>query len=202
MAKREKKIDFKKIVRDKKLPILTLDSRWHELFKEEQKTTEIKELEQEVNDLLKKQGKLVNDIKDMKRLKNSLLKDIMDNMDTGRDVAGLKGKKLDKNKQYIKELNVKIDNAMEELAELPYKIKLVNEELMGESITVFYSALEENRQEIKDVTQWITGIREELKRKILVKQDLETKNSMIYTYMHDILGPEMMEHFDKEHNVK
>ncbi len=199
MGKREKKIDFTKIVRDKKLPILTLDARWHEIFPEDKKTAAIRGLEQKVNNLLKKQGKAVNDIKEMKQLKNSLLKDIVDNMDIGKDPAGkAKEKKLDKNKQYVNELNVKINRAMEDLAEIPYQIKLANEELLAESIAVFYRELEDNKSEIKEITDWITGVRDELKKNILIKQDLEEKNSLIYTYMHDILGAGIMESFDQE----
>lgn len=202
MAKKDKRSDFHKVVKDKKLPILTLDNRWHELFTEDQKSVEIKDLEQRVNNLLKKQGKLVNDIKDMKKLKNSLIKDIMVNMDIGTDIIGKeKEKKLGKNKQYINELNEKIDEAMDELGEIPYQIKEVNEELMAESINMFYDRLEENKIELKEVADWINNIREELKQKILIKQDLEAKNSLIYTYMHDILGADLMEAFDREHNI-
>jgi predicted nucleic acid-binding Zn-ribbon protein len=203
MGKRDKKDNFSNIVKNKKLPILTLDNRWHELFTEGQKTPEIAELEQEVNNLLKKQGKLVNDIKDMKKLKSNLLKDIMENMDVSNDVLGrAKEKKLDKNKQFINELNDKIEKSMDELAELPYQIKEVNERLMAESINCFYDCLDMNKTELKEVAAWITEIREELKKKILIKQDLEAKNSKIYTYMHDIFGVELMELFDKEYNKK
>ncbi len=203
MGKKEKRIDFNKIVKDKKLPILTLDTRWHELFADDQKTSIIRELEQKVNNLLKKQGKLVNDIKDMKRLKNNLMKDIMVNMDIGTDLLGkAKEKKLDKNKQYINEINDKINAAMDELGEIPYQIKQVNEELMTESIHICYERLEDNKVEIKEVTDWIAGVRNELKDKILIKQDLETKNSLIYTYMHDIIGAELMELFDRENGAK
>ncbi len=198
MAKREKKTAFHNIVKNRKLPILTLDGRWHELFPEDVKTPEIKELEQEVNNLLKKQGKLTNDIKDMKNLKSSLLKDIMENMDIGSDTASKeKDKKLGKNKNYINELNEKMEQAMDELGDIPYRIKEVNEELMAESIEVFYRLLEKNKEDLKEVADWIMGIREELTHRILLKQDLETKNSMIYSYMHDILGAELMELFDR-----
>ena len=199
MARREKKPDLTGIIRNKKLPILTLDTRWHELFPMELKTAMIRELEQKVNNLLKRQGKLVNDIKDMKQLKNNLLKDIVENMDVTQDLIGkAKEKRLGKNKRYISELNEKIDDAMEELAQIPYQIKSVNEELLSESIQTFYMQYEGNRQEIEEVSEWIDRIREELKNKILLKQDLEDKNSKIYTYMHDILGAEIMELFDRE----
>ncbi len=202
MAKKEKKIDFNQIVKNKKLPILTLDSRWHELFPEDQKTVVIKELEQEVNNLLKRQGKLVHDIKDMKKLKSNLIKDIMENMDIGSDLIGkVKEKKLDKNKQYINEINDKMNEAMDELADIPYQIKEVNEALMSESFNLCYERLESNKEELMDVANWIAGIREELKQKILIKQDLESKNLLMYTYMHDILGAELMEQFDVEHKM-
>ena len=201
MGKKTKRIDFNKIVKDRKLPILILDNRWHELFYETQKTSIMKDLELKLNNLLKKQGKLVNDIKDMKTLKNNLLKEIMANMEISSDVASkAKEKKLDKNKQFINELNDKIDASMDEMSEIPYKIKEVNEALMAASVDIFYDRLESNKEELQNVADWIAEIREELKRKILIKQDLESKNSMIYSYMHDILGAELMELFDKENN--
>ena len=199
MVKKEKRLDFTGVVKNKKLPILTIDSRWHEIFTDDMKTPAIRELEQEVNRLLKKQGKLVHDIKDMKALKSNLLQGIMENMGPGRDLSGkLKEKKLDQNKQFVKELNGKIEMAMDELSEIPYQIKKVNELLLAESIQVFYQQLEYSKEEIKELNNWIANIRQELKEKILMKQDMEEKNSLIYTYMHDILGAEIMELFDKE----
>jgi hypothetical protein len=201
VGKKNKAIDFDAVVKNRKLPILTLDSRWHELFPEEMKTSRIKELEQEVNNLLKKQGKLTNDIKDMKKLKKSLLKDIVVNMDIGTDLIGRqKEKKLDKNKQYINDLNDKIDKAMDDLADLPYQIKEKNELLMAESMKIWYKQLEENKLALAEIGGWIAKMREELKLKILAKQDMESKNKLIYTYMHDIMGAGLMEAFDKENN--
>lgn len=204
MGKNDSKQKYHKIIKDKKLPILTLDSRWHEIFTEDQKTAKIKELEQEVNNYLKRQGKLTNDIKDMKKLKSNLIKDIVVNMDVSKDILGkAKEKKLDRNKQFITEINQKLEDAMEELAEIPYLIKKVNEELMAESIKCCYERLESNKVELKEVADWIAGIREELKKKILIKQDLEAKNSLIYTNMHDILGADLIELIDYEHeNMK
>lgn len=203
MAKKDKRVDFNKVVKNKKLPILTLDNRWHELFSEESKTPEIKDLEQKVNELLKKQGKLVNDIKDMKKLKNNLLKEIMDNMDVGNNlIAKAKEKKLDQNKQFINELNGKIESAMDELADIPYQIKEENEALMTESMNSFYEYLEKSKAELKEVADWIAKIRDELKGKILLKQELEANNTKIYSYMHDILGAELMELFDIENGNK
>lgn len=195
--RKRKKFDYDKLIKDKKLPILTLDARWHELFPDEVKTVRIKELEQKVNQLLKQQGKTVHDIKDMKKLKKSLVSDIVVNMDIKDDLLGkAKEKKLDRNKRYINELNEKIDKASDKLSELPYKIKEANEELVLESIKNCYNKIYDNQDKLDDISDWIQKTREELKKKILAKHDIETENNLIYTYMHDILGSEVIDLFD------
>lgn len=197
MRKRRKDKSFNSIIENKKVPILTLDSRWHELFPEEKKTYRLKGLEKDVNDLLKLQGKLVNDIKDMKNLKKSLVKDIVVNMDIKDDIIGkAKEKKLDQNKRFINELNDKIDKASDELSELPYQIREANEELLSESIKSCYEQININKEELIGITNWIEDTREELKQKILSKHDMETTNDMIYSYLHDILGAEILDLFD------
>ncbi|NLL00995.1 MAG: hypothetical protein GX271_10080 [Clostridiales bacterium] len=195
--RKRKKFDYDKLIKDKKLPILTLDARWHELFPDEVKTVRIKELEQKVNQLLKQQGKTVHDIKDMKKLKKTLVSDIVVNMDIKDDLLGkAKEKKLDRNKRYINELNEKIDKASDKLSELPYKIKEANEELVLESIKNCYNKIYDNQDKLDDISDWIQKTREELKKKILAKHDIETENNLIYTYMHDILGSEVIDLFD------
>lgn len=201
MRKRKKK-NFSNIINNKKLPILTLDARWHELFPDEIKTFRIKELEQKVNQLLKNQGKLVYDIKDMKRLKKTFMSDIMVNMDIKNDLLGKsKEKRLDQNKRYIHELNEKIDKASDKLSELPYKIKETNEELVLESIKSCYERIHDNQDKLEDITEWIKDTREKLKKKILDKYDMETENNLMYTYMHDILGSEVIDEFDMKLNI-
>ena len=51
----------------KQIPILTLDERWYHLITDKLKTDEICYWEKQVNELLKKQGQVNNDIKDADR---------------------------------------------------------------------------------------------------------------------------------------
>jgi methyl-accepting chemotaxis protein len=201
--KRIKKANLSKVIKNRKLPILTLDSRWHEIFPEEEKTSEIKDIERKLNELLAKQGKLVNEIKDYKKIKKNLMNEIVANMDTNSGpTSKQREKKLDRNKQYILEINKKIDDEMEELSRLPYQIKEINEELLVESISICYDRISKQMVEINEISDWIKKAREELKIKILQKQDMENKNTLIYSYMHDILGAELMERFDENHKIE
>lgn len=192
--KKRKKIDYYSIIQNKKIPILTLDTRWHELFPDEFKTNRIRELEQKVNQLLKTQGKLVNDIKDMKNLKKTLTKDIIINMDFKNNKS--KEKRMDKDKLFIDELNNRIKEASDQLLEIPYKIKEANEELLLESLKCCYEKIHNNQEELTKINDWIIKTREELKKNILKKHDIETTTKQIYTNMHDILGAEIIDLFD------
>ena len=82
MKKRES--DFEKAVREalkgKKVPVLVLDQRWHTLFPSGNKPSDVLALEDNLNYLLKRQGFLVNDIKDLKRTKQKLMDGILAGM--------------------------------------------------------------------------------------------------------------------------
>ncbi len=197
--KKSKDINFEKIFKGKKIPILTLDERWHELFPEYDKPAHIKEIETKLNDLIKQQGKLAGDMKDMKNLKTKLMQEIITHMDVNDTELGkLKAKKLDRNQKLIKELGEKMNNSEDELIKLPYQIKAVNEQLIVESAKVCYSRLNYNNQRVAEIAQWVSKIRDELKDKILEKQDMEMKSTAIYSYMHDMLGPELLQGLDEE----
>ena len=63
------------------IPILTLDKRWYLLVPEVSKTDEIKYWEKKVNDLLKKQGQVTNDLKEVKKIKEQVIQDVVENME-------------------------------------------------------------------------------------------------------------------------
>lgn len=191
-------LNFHKVFKGKKIPILTLDERWHELFPQYEKPNHIKEIEAKLNELLKRQGKLVNDMKELKGLKSQLMKEILDNMEASEEVSkNISYKVLDKNPKYIKEISEKMADMEEELANIPYLIKETNEKLIIESAKIWYYLLEKNNREINEIGQWVDKVRNELKEKILQKQDMETENNQIYSYMHDLLGPDLTQVLDE-----
>ena len=99
-------------------------------------------------------------------------------------------------------MNEKIDNASERLSELPYKIREANEELLSESIKYCYDRIHDNQEELKNISEWIQKTRMELKEKILVKHDLESSNNLMYTYLHDILGSDVIDIIDDSNPIK
>ncbi len=184
---------FRAALSDKHIPVLILDNKWHKLFKRSGTTPQIEALEKELTALLKRQGKLNSEIKGIKKLKGELMQNIVSSMDGADDKAD---KKVSESKRLINEANEKMDAYEDELLELPREIDRVNRELMLQTMSLCYDKLAENTDEIEEIADWIHGIRIELKKNIIRKQEKEFLNAELYTYMHDIFGPDVMELFD------
>lgn len=169
------------------IPILTLDERWYHLVNDKIKTDEIAYWEKRVNELLKKQGRLNTDIKDIKKLKKQLINDVVENMESDGDN---REHVMNQNQRLIQESKDKIANLEDELMELPRELARANERLLTETLKVCYSKINSNHEDIEVLNKWIDATRVKLKKNILIKQDKETNNENMYSLIHDIIGPE------------
>ncbi len=202
MSKTEE--EFKSALVGKKIPILTLDNNWHRLFTQTEPTDKIKSLECELNDLLKKQGKLNTETKDIRTLKKRLMDEIVEMMNEIGD--GNPSKKLEKQleekKRLIEECNERLESYGDDLYDIPKAIDKVNFDLMLETMAVCYEQIQDNNEEIKEISEWIDEIRVELKKKMVRKQQKVTRNQNYYTYMHNIFGADVIDVFDMKYNVE
>lgn len=194
---------FKPALTNIKIPVLTLDNKWHQLFTQMKPNKRLKRLEEKLNELLKRQGKANTDIKEIRKLKKRLLQEIMDNAEEAAVENNPKAqKKAEENRRLVKECNEKIQEYEDELLELPKEIDKVNYELMLATMEVCYERLKNNEREIEEITKWVTEIRTELKEKLVHKQDMESMNQELYSYMHDIFGADVINLFDMKYQVK
>ncbi|HKM22138.1 MAG TPA: hypothetical protein VJZ01_08865 [Lachnospiraceae bacterium] len=193
---------FAAVIKTKKIPLLTLDNKWHQLFTQTGKTKEIATLEKKLNDLLKKQGKLTTEEKDLKKIKTNLMTEIMSAMEALEKGETNKqtDKKLDDNKRLINEINEKLQKNEDDLLEIPKEIAEVNHELMLKTMEDCYTRLQNNTESIETIAKWISDIRIELKKNIIRKQEQEQSNAALYSYMHDIFGPGVLELFDMKYD--
>lgn len=183
------------------IPILTLDERYNLVMSDKDKTPAIRKLEAKVNNLLKKQGKVTNNIKEVKKIKARLMQEVMDNMDDGTNDV-VRQKKMEKTQKLLVEAKQKLEELEDQELELPRELRQANQELLLEFIQVCYGRLHSNRDEIELLERWINEMRVELKKKLVIKQEKELKNNNIYTYMHDLLGAELMQMFDDADSKK
>lgn len=191
---------FLKALENKKIPLLTLDNKWHQIFSQLDTTGKMDIHINQLNELLKRQGKLISETKEIKKIKARLMDEIVGLMDSMDDGDPAREKKLEENKRLINECNEKVDSYQDELLDLPKEIQKINKTLMMESMRVCYDTLENNTKDIEEIAQWITRIRIDLKKKVIRKQEKEIKNHELYAYMHDIFGADVIELFDMKYN--
>lgn len=184
-----------------KIPILTLDERYNVVMPDKDKTPQIRRLEAKLNGLLKKQGKVTNNIKEVKKIKARLLQEVVDNMEEDGDDAE-RQKKMDRSQKLIQEAKQKLEELEDMELELPKEIREANQALLLEFVQVCYARLHSNKEDIELLNRWISEMRVELKKKLVIKQEKEIKNGNIYTYMHDLLGPELIQMFDDADEAK
>lgn len=194
MSKNDK--DFLKALENKKIPVLTLDHKWHRLFTQIESNSEIKELENELNELLKKQGKVNTEIKELKKLKAKIMEDMVSSsMEEGGNQS-----KIEENKKLLDECNQKIDEYQDENLDLPAKINEINKKLMLTTMNVCYDDIKCGTEEINEISQWIDEVRVELKKNVIRKQEKQKRIQDLYSYMHDIFGADVIEIFDMQYN--
>ena len=199
MSKKEQL--YEKALQGKKIPILTLDNKWYKLFPNLNEQPKILNLARELNDLLKRQGKLNTETKDIKNIKMRLMQEIVpmvDELEQNPDKT--LEKKIEDNKRLIEESNERLESYQDELFELPKLIEQKNRELMLATMEFCYENMESNTEEIVRITKWVAEILEELKTNLVRKQEKEIYNRQMYAYMHDVFGADVIEMFDMKYN--
>ena len=185
----------------KKIPILTLDHKWHQIFQFTEATPEIRKIENNLNELVKRQGKLITESKEIKKIKKKLMDEIVSQMSSISEKEPDKKtrKKMDDNTRLINECNEKLEAYEDELLDLPREIEQTNYQLMLLTMEVCYDVLQDDAKEIETIDAWITQMRRELKKNLVRKREKEIQTQQIYSYMHDIFGAEVIEIFDMNH---
>lgn len=201
--KKKETIDFSSVLNDQRVPIVILDERWHRLFEKQSKSAKVSDLEKKLGDLLKQQGRLVTDLKELKSAKHQLMDGIVANMNVDSTPTGkLNEKKLQKSQKLILDINSKLKTSNNDLADMPYRIRETNAQLVVEGMNQCYQKMDSNSEELQAIKSRIESMREELKQLVAKQKDLEQENAAIYTYMHDVLGSQVMEMLDHHYHKK
>ena len=192
---------FTQALQGKKIPILTLDNKWYRLLDEGTRKA-VKSMENQLNELLKRQGKLNTEMKEIHKLKKKLMNEIVPLVDEVDQKGGSKelDKKIDQNKRLVEECNAKMESYKDELKELPREIDKLNFQLMLITMDCCYDSMKDNTEEIQRIENWVKDIRIELKKRLVRKQQMEQHNLEIYSYMHDVFGADVVNVFDMTYN--
>ena len=194
--------DYMSALEGKKIPILTLDNKWHQLFTQTEMSAEIKELADELNALVERDSKLRGETKDIKKLKKKLLGEIVPLRDKASKSGGSAAieKEIQDRTRLISECNDRLESYSDELKDLSREIYDVDYKLMIETMNACYERLHDNTDYILELDKWVSEVRVELKKNIIHMQEAEMENYNLYSYMHQIFGPEVIEIFDLKYD--
>lgn len=187
--------DLKNMRAFKELPILTLDQRWYQLMPEHKKTDEVRYWERRVNELLKKQGRVLEDIKDVENLKGILMDGIVQNMDETDEQKHKK--RMTQSRRLIFEAKDKLDELRGKAEDFPTQLQRANQKLMIETVKACYNTINENEKDLDALDDWIEKTRVLLKKNLLIRQDKQDMNDGIYSGMHSLFGSELMTKMDR-----
>ncbi|MBR1441768.1 MAG: hypothetical protein IJ589_11170 [Lachnospiraceae bacterium] len=191
---------FLKALEGKNIPILTLDHNWHRLFSQSRTTPEIQKLEEKVNSLLKEQGRVNTELREINALKKSLMDKIVTKTDELQSGNQASDKEIEDNKRLINECNEKMEKLRDDQMDLPREINKANLELMIASMEACRERFSENQEEMAKIESWIRGIKVELRQKIVKKQDREIDNYGLFMFMQSFFGDETRALFDMKYD--
>ena len=184
---------FKPALQGKRIPIISLDNKWYKLMAGIERTPEMQQLEDKLKELLKRQGKINTESKEIRAKKARLMEEIVGVIDD-------EGGKKEEYSEQISRCNQMLEQYQDEMLDLPKEIEQVNMELMLRTMEICYEQIAQNTQRIDEIAEWISNVRIELKKNVVRKQEAEIKNQQMYSYMHDIFGAEVIDIFDMKYN--
>lgn len=199
MAKREYDIVTKEeiieLIKKSRLPVLTLDRKWLNIFNTDEKSDEIAILEKKVNTSLKSQGTINTKRDELIGLKKTLMKEIVSNMDAEENSRARK--KVDKSKELIEDINDELLLLQDKELDVPSNINNANALLAYQSLEEIYNKIKKNEDDIDSLEKWIDETRIELKKRILVREKKREENELMDKYISDTFHPEVVRQYKK-----
>lgn len=180
--------------REVEAPILILDERWLRIFPDNYKTKEILRLEREMREALKYQARLTENIKDAEDKKKKLMDRIIRFMNAAQ-VSAEEAKKQKKSQEYIKNINLELEDLELKYEQMPDHIKDLNRQLLIESLRVCYRRMKENKEQLDEQKLLVMEAKKVLEQRQEKRRQLHIENEHIFTFMHKIFGRSIIELF-------
>ncbi|MFZ5989694.1 MAG: hypothetical protein ACOYWZ_21580 [Bacillota bacterium] len=196
---KKRKFD-KRVLLKNDISILILDERWNALFKDTEKTEEIREYEKKLRELLKEEARLNTEVREVAARKKKHLDRIIqltpEVFEKNNEQAKIEMQNCEKE---VKQINGRLTEIEGELDTIPDKIREANLVLLELTVNSVYFKMRENQKRLKELEQLIEVTKKSLEEYIEEKGKLSEDDTDTYTYFHDLLGGEELEKLDKEY---
>lgn len=198
MFQKDEMVIDKQDIQLNRLPLLHKDQNWISIFgnikdKEIKKyLDEVISLENEEKELTQVLEKLEND----KRQSMNMILKISDSINTDKKKENIK--LLDEHKEMLLNLNDKIDEVLFRIELIPEKIRETNFQLLNATIKKGYENLSKKEEELSKVVDELDEVNERMKELVEKKIRNESWIDGIYTFMHRLLGNDIIDDLDRK----
>lgn len=184
-----------------RISILTEDQEWIKLFGDNN-NKHIQDSKESLIQLLTKEKELESYAQEIQSQKIKYMKmilkvsDSLNNEDNKNKEIELE--LLDGYKEKILQINDEIDDIQFQLETLPKEIRDVNFQLLTATVEYGYNELKSREKVLNKSLEEIDTLREKLKNLMKIKHDNEEWISETYTFLHGLLGSEVIEEIDRK----
>lgn len=181
-----------------KVPILVEDETWLKLFGNVEEKSIIF-LKEELEELLKEERDIKKNISDMQKEKLNVMKMILQISSAVNNEEKVESLELlDEYREKLLNINDKIDELTFRLETMPTEIRELNCQLLEATANYGYDQLKKKEKRLDETVNQLEELKEKVKELINTKHDYEEWVNAAYTFLHGMLGSEIMEKLDEK----
>ncbi len=191
------------ILRKNDITRLSIDERWTKLFATVPMPSDIKEAEDEMNELIKQEALLQREQDNLEPQKRKAMAEIMSLTKEAFEEDNNEAKRgLKECKKEIERINNRINASMEDIEDLKDKLKQANIELLNKSINHIFSTLKVNNKRALEIKDELTQIAE---RQKLLTEELDVISVDWTNYSVDLtelIGTDPVREFENAYRLE
>jgi len=181
-----------------KISLLHNDDSWNKLFGDANDKN-IQNAKEELTQLVNREKEIETKNKELQKEKMKCMKMILgvsDSINNDNKVENIK--LLDDYKNRMIDINEELEEIAFQLETIPKEIREANLKLLNATIQYGYSELKAREKVVNQSVGEIEILRERLKELMKTKHDYEEWVNETYTFLHGLLGSEVIEKIDRE----
>ncbi|WP_353093382.1 hypothetical protein [Tissierella praeacuta] len=181
-----------------RISLLHNDDSWNKLFGDANDKN-IQNAKEELIQLVNKEREIEIRNRELQKEKMKCMKMILgvsDSINNDNKIENIK--LLDDYKNSIININEELEEITFQLETIPKEIREVNLRLLNATIQYGYNELKTKERVVNESVSEIAVLRQRLKELIKTKNDYEEWVNEAYTFLHGLLGSEVIEKIDRE----
>jgi len=193
----------KSALRQNNITRLTIDERWTKLFASLPMSPAIEKMQNEMNELIKKEAMLRQEQESLEPNKRKLMQTIMDlTKDAFEENDDQAKSELKRCKKEIERINDRMEKIQEEIERNNDELREANLRLLIETVQYVFSTLKNNKERAEAITRELESIKE---RENALREELDSINldwTSFAVYFTELLGSDHVKRLESQFGLE